>query len=67
MFEMIRVWFWRHSRRHDQWVACALGALVRELGESAVITLDQLNAIDPSRVEITKNDDPEGIRIVLRA
>lgn len=64
------VWSFVFRRCHERKLLVAtLGALVKELGGSAVITLDQLNAVgeDLTRVTIESNDDPEGIRIVLRS
>ena len=59
-------WIFRHCAERELLVA-TLGALVKELGGSTVLTLDQLNRIDLSKVEIEKNEQPEGIRIWLRA
>lgn len=64
------VWSFVFRRCHERKLLVAtLGALVQELGGSVVITLDQLNAIgaDLTLVTIESNDDPEGIRIILRS
>lgn len=62
-------WLWnRIYERSDnkELLVATLGALVQELGGSAVITLDQLNAVDVEHVEIARSDAPEGIRIFVR-
>jgi hypothetical protein len=59
---------WR--RTDDSMLArAALGAMVRQLGGSVVIPMvdleDALMRLD--EIEITKNDNPEGMRIFVRA
>ena len=66
MRDAIMRWIFQHCGERDLLVA-TLGALVKELGGSTVLTLDQLNHIDVSTVAIEKNEHQEGIRIFLRA
>ena len=54
-----------HSDNRELLVA-TLAVLVKEMGGSAVITLDQLASVDLKQVEVTRNDAPEGVRIFVR-
>ncbi len=62
-------WFmrqvWQRSDERELLVR-TLAALVKELGGSAVISMAQLEDVDLNVVDISKNDDPDGIRIFVK-
>lgn len=57
-------WFFAHSSTSIL-ARAALGALVKELGGSVVLSIDQLHDADAQRIEIVPNEDPEGMRIFI--
>lgn len=60
-------WLWRRSSEKDLMIAAlaALAALVRQLGGSVVLTMDELESSSEFRTEVVRNDNPEGMRIFV--